>query len=57
MRRRKALLQSLEEHLAERAKRKAEYDARDEDTPEKIEWFKRGIAKRRAEFGWIFEDE
>ncbi len=46
---------SLEEHLAEQAARKQECAVRGEDTPEKIEWFKRGIAKRRAEFGWVLE--
>lgn len=47
---------SLDQHLAEKAARKAECAARDEDTPEKVEWFKKGIARRRAEFGWTFDD-
>lgn len=48
--------QSLEDYLAEKAARMAEYAARDEDTPEKVEWFKRGIARRRMELGWGYAD-
>ncbi len=29
------------------------HDEDEEDTPEKIAWFKQGILKHRAEFGWI----
>ncbi len=49
--------QSLEEYLADKARVRAEYAARGEDSPDKTAWFRRGIARRRAEFGWIVEEE
>lgn len=48
--------QSLEGYLAERAARRAECAAMDEDTSEKVEWFKQGIARRRMEFGWRYAE-
>lgn len=49
--------QSLEEYLAEKARIRDECWARGEDTPDKIAWFKEGIARRRREFGWVLEEE
>lgn len=44
---------SLNDYLGEKAARKAEYAARGEDTPEMLEWLRRGVVKRRRElFGW-----